>query len=62
MNQKHLHWSDKRQSIDANRGMMQMLGLFDKNFKSSLIKMLQQTVRNMIKASEKIKKYEIMKM
>lgn len=48
----------KRQSIEANTNMTEMLELTDKDFKAVIIKMLQGTTRNTLETNGK-KKYSV---
>lgn len=43
-------------SIDVNTGVTEMLALFDNNFKTAIIKkkILQWTIRNILKAKKKV--------
>ena len=41
-NQEDLKLNEKRQSIDANTEMTEILELFDKDFKADMIKIFQQ--------------------
>lgn len=43
----------KRQSIEANTNMTEMLELTDKDFKAVIIKMLQGTTRNTLETNGK---------
>ena len=51
-----LNEKKKRQSIEANTNMTEMLELTDKDFKAVIIKMLQGTTRNTLETNEKKKK------
>lgn len=53
--QENLNLNEERQSTEANVEMTQMLELSDKNFKASIIKMLQWTIMNALEIKEKSK-------
>lgn len=44
----------KKKSTNANTEMNMMLELFDKDFKTVVIRMLQQTITNSLETNEKI--------
>lgn len=46
--------NEKRPSIDTNMEMNQMMEWSDKNFKATVIKMLQQAITNSLQTNEKI--------
>lgn len=58
-NQENLQLNKQRQSTETNTEMIQMLELSDKNFKASVIKMLQPTIMKTLKTSENNKKFQI---
>lgn len=45
--------SEKRQLTEANTKMTEMLELYDKNFKVSIIKTLQRAIMSTLEANEK---------
>lgn len=52
-NQEDLKLNEKRQSIDTNSEIIEMLELFDKYFKAVIIKRLQQAIANTLETNEK---------
>lgn len=49
----NLNMNEERQSKDANTKMTDMLKLSDKDFKVDFIKILQQTIMNMLETNGK---------
>ena len=43
----------KKQSVDANKNITEMLKLSNKNFQTSMIKMLQLEITNVLETNEK---------
>lgn len=43
----------KKQSVDANKNITEMLKLSNKNFQTSMIKMLQLAITNVLETNEK---------
>lgn len=58
-NQENLQLNKQRQSTETNTEMTQMLELSDKNFKASVIKMLQPAIMKTLKTTENNKKFQI---
>ena len=52
-NEKELQLNEKRQSIDDNAKMTEMLELSDKDFKAAMIKILQQAITNSLETNKK---------
>ena len=46
--------NEKRQSIDANIYVTQMVGFSDRSFKANIIQMLQPTITSMLETNEKV--------
>ena len=52
------HRQDRKQQRETNPKMTQMLELADKNFKATLIKMLQQAINNTLEVNGKLESRE----
>lgn len=57
-NKEDLQMSKERQEINANTNMTEMLDLFDKDFKVTILKMLQSAVMNTLKHILKDRKFQ----
>lgn len=57
-NKEDLQMNKERQEINANTNMTEMLDLFDKDFKVTIIKMLQSAVMNTLKHILKDRKFQ----
>lgn len=49
----HSYFFKKRQSIDANIKTTKMVELLDKSFRTTIIKMLQSALKNLLERNEK---------
>ena len=50
-NQKDIKLSKKRHPIEANTEMIEMWGLFGKNFEATIIKLLQNIIMNTLETN-----------
>lgn len=57
-NKEDLQMNKERQEINANTNMTEMLDLFDKDFKVTILKMLQSAVMNTLKHILKDRKFQ----
>lgn len=57
-NKEDLQMNKEGQEINANTNMTEMLDLFDKDFKVTILKMLQSAVMNTLKHILKDRKFQ----
>ena len=53
-NQENHNMKERRSSTDTKKAMNQMMEWYDKNFKATIIKMLQQAIPSSLQTNEKV--------